>query len=335
MQRRPGGTRRAVLGVLVVAMVTALSVGSPGCALTTRTRRTVLTPRPYPARAPDDAGIRYGPGSKNLLDLYEPPGSARDRPLIVFVHGGGLVWGDRSMVGPAILRFAEAEPPSAEGYVVASVGYPLLESAASKVTLEGLVKDVRLAIQFLQDHADEYGIDPDRVVVAGASAGGYLATMAAIADGAAWEPVPGRTTKVDGFVDRVGPTDIDAYVMSADTSAKTTAGHQLFAGGFSMLARCTPKDGAVPSSDPCRARLRAASPLAHADPDDPAGYLVCGAADDIVPCRYARPLATDRDLSVEVDMVKARRVNGHDSSIYGLDLTGLAAFLDRVTSSDQ
>jgi len=325
IRRYPASPRR-VRGLLAaVALVTLVGAG---CEVADPGPADVLTPKPYPTRPPDRPAISYAPGASHLLDLYEPPGSGGQRPLIVFVHGGGFSGGSRSGVVPSVLRFADPSPPTAEGYVVASIDYPLLSAQPANVTMRDMVKDVRRAIQFLQDHAVEYGIDADRVVVAGTSAGAYLATMAAVADGPAWEPVAGRTTSVQGFVNQVGPTDVEAFLDGAST--ETSIGGQLFAGAFAIMAGCTVTGGTVSPNDPCRAVLRDASPVTQVDPGDPDGYLVCGTGDDIVPCAFVAPLNA---LTRSLDVVEQPGVNGHGSTDYGLNLTALAEFLDRVTST--
>ena len=117
----------------------------------------------------------YGTGAAETLDLFLPavPGPA---PLHVFIHGGywqGLDKGDFSYLAPP---FVEA------GIAFASVNYDL----APKVGVGDIVVQVLKAIAWLTEAAPAHGVDPERIFVAGHSAGGHLA---AVAMGA--EPVKG------------------------------------------------------------------------------------------------------------------------------------------------
>ena len=108
------------------------------------------------------------------LDLYLPKGVVKP-PLVVWLHGGGFVFGDED-----IMKFDEAakilEVFIKNGIAVASVDYRL----AQETPFPAAGVDTKRAIRFLRANASKYGYDPKRFATGGDSAGGYLALMAAI-----------------------------------------------------------------------------------------------------------------------------------------------------------
>jgi len=112
-----------------------------------------------------------------LLDIYRQaaPAGGGPRPLVIYVHGGGWRHGDSRTTG-AFTNFPRVLASlAARGYVVASIDYRLIGEARYPAA----VRDVNSAIAYLKMHAGEWGIDPTRVVLWGASAGGYLVAMSA------------------------------------------------------------------------------------------------------------------------------------------------------------
>lgn len=93
------------------------------------------------------------------------------RPGVVFVHGGG--WGG----GEPGFHLRHAFELAARGYVTAVIEYRL---TAAGHTWPAPLEDVLAAGAWLRAHADEFGLDPDRLGIAGGSAGGHLAGMAAL-----------------------------------------------------------------------------------------------------------------------------------------------------------
>lgn len=119
-----------------------------------------------------------------LLDVYEPVGDTVDgRPLVVFVHGGSFRAGNKG----SLEIVDQANALAKKGYVVASINYRLSQGGCTGVTLECIIsirqarEDATAAIKFLRAHADEYGIDTDRVAIAGTSAGAITALGVAYA----------------------------------------------------------------------------------------------------------------------------------------------------------
>src|SRR5215469_11920301 len=131
---------------------------------------------------PDGVRAYHGIEFQNLvgfrpveMDVYLPPGTAKRKPLVVWVHGGGWSRGDARVSGafadwPGVLANL-----AGRGFVVASVDYRL----SAEARFPAQVQDVKAAIRFLRMHAREYGIDSERVYIWGGSAGGQLAALAA------------------------------------------------------------------------------------------------------------------------------------------------------------
>jgi acetyl esterase/lipase len=165
----------------------------------------VLTPSL--ARADDppidiDKHVPYlvGATPNQTVDIYRRAGEATGRPAIVMVHGGGFAGGSPDDLSRAARLAAE------QGWVTFNLDY----RATSQLGTDGQawpaeLDDVRAGVQWVQAHAHEYGADPARLSILGASAGGTLAGLAA-AD---------RTTDIGAAALWSAPTDLAALVPDA------------------------------------------------------------------------------------------------------------------------
>jgi len=120
---------------------------------------------------PQPREIAVGAEPLQRLDFYPAANATSPAPLFVFVHGGGWKRGDkRNATGAAkIAHFA------ARGYAFASINYRLVPEAK----VEDQAQDVADAIARLLREGRALGIDPDRIVLAGHSAGAHLAALVA------------------------------------------------------------------------------------------------------------------------------------------------------------
>jgi arylformamidase len=156
--------------------------------------------------------LRYGDGPNETLDLFPSPRA--NAPVLVFIHGGywrALDKSDQSFVAPAFV---------AAGAMVVLPNYELCPSG----TVESISLQMARAVAWVWRHAALYGGDPQRIVVAGHSAGGHLAAMMAACD---WK--------------RVG----------ADLPERLLAGSLALSGLFELEPiRCTPFPAGRPSAHP-------------------------------------------------------------------------------------
>ena len=118
------------------------------------------------------ANIRYGDaGKRNLLDVYRHRSHPSGGPVLVYLHGGGFRRGRKSREArPLLYRLAS------QGWVCISANYRLAPSAS----FSDQVIDVKKVIAWVGEHGHDYGADRACVFVAGSSAGGHLASMAAL-----------------------------------------------------------------------------------------------------------------------------------------------------------
>jgi acetyl esterase/lipase len=119
----------------------------------------------------------HEPHRRVRLDIYgprrpSPPGLRR--PAVIQVHGGGWIVGSRLEQGIPLLNHL-----AANGWVGFNIDYRL----SPRATMPEHVIDVKRAIAWVREHADELGIDPQRIALTGGSAGGHLCALAALTAG--------------------------------------------------------------------------------------------------------------------------------------------------------
>jgi acetyl esterase len=110
-------------------------------------------------------GIRYGDGSRQEYDLFLPAGSERDRPAVLFVHGGAFTEGHRNRteeIYANVLYFL-----ARHGVVGVNIGYRL----APEARFPEATRDIAAVVQVVRDKAPAIGVDPQRIFLMGHSAG--------------------------------------------------------------------------------------------------------------------------------------------------------------------
>ena len=165
-------------------------------------------------------------GRPERLDLYVQ--YARDlkvrRPGVLFIHGGGFTGGDKAEYRSASVSADLARA----GYVVVSCNYVLGPKDKSGVWPRNIA-DCRDAVRWMRANADALGLDPDRIAVAGGSAGGYLALMVGLSDdktGPGGDPAAKHSAKVSAVIDFYGVVNFSKHgkgqvpgVSAADQTA--------------------------------------------------------------------------------------------------------------------
>ncbi len=152
---------------------------------------------------PDHADVSYGDHPSNKFDLWLVE-SDKPTPLVVFIHGGGFVAGDKSTVSKGLI-----EQCHARGVSVASINYRFRTEASINTVL----RDSARAVQYLRSKADEYNLDKARFAAMGGSAGAgtslWLAFHDDLADPKSDDPVLRESTRLKAAASSAGQATYD------------------------------------------------------------------------------------------------------------------------------
>lgn len=210
-------------------------------------------------------------GRTERLDIYLPslPAPAGGRPTILAIHGGGWHHLDKNEYGP---RIAARFNPL--GYVVVAMDYAQATSRQS--SWPAAFEDVRASVRWVKSHASTYGIDPNRLVAFGESAGGNLAEQLGTNPDLPGDPTAqsGVSARVQAVVSFYGPSDLNALVASRSLGSPAAV---KYLGGFPTT---------VPQS------YHDASPLDHVTPSTSPMILLHGTDDTVVPFTESRSMAS-------------------------------------------
>ncbi|WP_424937153.1 MULTISPECIES: alpha/beta hydrolase [Bacteria] len=182
-QRRPGRARRVLsfvgggLAVVVLAAVIVLSLTPWPSAMVIRSvfeQGGAATTAEMLRHVPDEPlrtmkDVKYGDDADATLNLHTTAQEGKRLPTVVWVHGGAWISGSAANVDPYLQILA------AEGYTGIALNYTL----GPEATYPTAVIQLNTALAYILEHADELGVDPERIVLAGDSAGAQLASQLA------------------------------------------------------------------------------------------------------------------------------------------------------------
>ena len=110
------------------------------------------------------------------LDIYQSPEQNTPGPCIIYIFGGGFLWGEYKQVTQKAVYCRDLVRLTKEGYTVVCPDYRLV----SQSIFPACIHDVKGVVRFLKANGEKYNIDPDRIGALGNSAGGCLASMLAL-----------------------------------------------------------------------------------------------------------------------------------------------------------
>ena len=266
----------------------------------------------------DTVKDRNGNDRTLRMNVFLPPAKGKAVPALVYVHGGGWARGDyagndkvmpkaedgsNQMVSDYNATYDVFKGVLNDGIAFISVDYRL----NSEDVFPAPLHDVKGAIRYVRAHAAEYGIDPERIAIAGSSAGAHLAAEAALTSG---EPelegtVGGnldQSSAVMACVDYYGPTDLltmapemnpefQSPEEAAETHDSIRANESLLIGatggaggnGVGELRRVSQEGDTSSPLWPQVLLARDASPINHVTKNAPPFFIAHGGHDSLVP----------------------------------------------------
>lgn len=206
------------------------------------------------------AGLTFANNADRALqlDLYRPKDQSGRLPAVVCIHGGGWAKGSR------IHHTHIAKALAARGYVTVSIDYRL----SGEARFPAQIHDCKAAVRWLRAHAQQYGVDTNRIAATGASAGGHLAALLATSAGVTALEGEGGHAEFSSAIQAAIPMGGQSDLLSdriRRISAEKEIYQQFLGGSF--------------AESPMTYRL--ASPREHLDATDPPLFFLTGELDDV------------------------------------------------------
>jgi len=214
--------------------------------------------------SPTHANVSYGPHDSNVVDFWQAEGDGL-RPVLVHIHGGGWVVGDKKRAPQQVRPYLE------KGISYAAINYRL----SGEAPLPAPVHDAARAIQFIRSKADEWNIDKSRIALTGGSAGActsmWILLHDDLADPNSEDLVLRESTRVIAAAVSAGQTSIDPKVIE-DWLGPNVLKHRM----INMAVGEKTIEDALKNYDKHHALYVEFSPYNHLDGDDPPLFMSYG-----------------------------------------------------------
>jgi acetyl esterase/lipase len=282
-----------------------------------------------PVSVAEDVVYGHKFGVALTMDVYTPKQNANGAAVVV-VMSGGWVSGRDKMMGfyqPFLNEFVK------RGYTT----FAVYHGAQPQFTVPDAIADVNRAVRFIRGHAKEYTIDPDRIGISGASAGGHLSLMQGTAgnkgDPKAKDPVETMSSRVQAVACFYPPTDFlnygakDQNAFAANgvlASLQAAVDVREFDAKTHKLERL--------SEEKQREMLKKISPITHVKADTPPTLIIHGDADKLVPIQQAELFVAQlKDAGVIAQLI-VKKGAGHGWADQDKEVVLLADWFDKHLS---
>jgi acetyl esterase/lipase len=256
-----------------------------------------------------DVAYGRGNGRDLLLDIFSPEARADQRTAVLQFHGGGWRGGSRKSLAP------HARLLAAEGFTAIPTEYRLTGESPWPTQIH----DVKAAIRWVRANAAELGVEPDRIVLEGFSAGAHLSLLAA--------GTPGRPE----FESDGGNAGVDTSVAAVAVFYPPTVFHAGETRERGSLAA-----NALLGDDATAEEAKAASPLTYVSGAFPPTFFLHGGADKVVPTSASVVMYDAlRGAGVETDLhIFSGQTHGFDQVDVFREIVNreVALFFRRVVS---
>lgn len=213
---------------------------------------------------PTFSNVSYGPHERNVLDFWKAAGDG-PRPLLVFIHGGGWIRGNKSTKASTFKPYLE------KGISCAAINYRFVPDNP----LPAPVYDAARAIQFLRTKASDWNIDTTHIALTGGSAGActsmWLLFHDDLAAPKAKDPVLHESTRVCAAAVNVGQTSIDPKVIEGWLGPNVLKHPMIY-----MSVGETSMEDALKNYDKHHDTYVEFSPINHVDGNDPPLFMTYG-----------------------------------------------------------
>jgi acetyl esterase/lipase len=262
-------------------------------------------------------------GMALTMDVFTPKDNPNGAAIVWIVSGGWF--SNHDAVNPQpIAEFLK------RGYTV----FAVVHGSQPRFTIPDITQDLNRAVRFIRYHAKDYQIDPDRIGVTGASAGGHLSLMQGTAgdlgDKNARDPVDQTSSRVQAVGCFFPPTDFLNYGKPGENAV----GRGILA-GFKPPFDFQDQDPATkvfrPITDEARITeiARQISPVYHASADDPPTLIIHGDADTLVPIQQAELILEKlKAAGVETKLVVKKGAAHGWADLYKTDIPIIADWFD-------
>ena len=263
------------------------------------------------------------------LDIYLPENSVGPFPVILSVHGGGFMAGDK--------RDKQVEPMLnglKRGYAVVAINYRL----SGEAIWPAQIHDCKAAVRWIKANAQKYSLDADHIVAWGGSAGGHLSSILGTSAGV--EKLEGselgnagKSSRIQAVVDWFGPTDF----LKMDEQLKESGSinpmiHSIPTSPESSLLGRNIED--VPTL------VKEADPGTYVSTDDPPFFIQHGTEDNLVPYQGSVLLARQlgKVLGAEKVLLELFPATGHGNGpafFTNTNIDKIFNFIDRYLKSNR
>jgi acetyl esterase/lipase len=297
-------------GIVAVAalLVSAMAIRADEAQPYTRTRDVIY-------------GRKFGMAL--TLDVFTPTANPNGIGIIAVASGG---WFSRvGLINPGFYA-----PFLQRGYTV----FAVVHGSQPKFTIPEIIEDMNRSVRFIRYHAKDYHIDPERLGIVGASAGGHLSLMQGMAgemgDPDAPDPVDRVSSRVQAVAAFFPPTDLLNYGEKGREMLARSF-QKPFTAAVDYRVFDDEKKLYVPVTDEKEQReiSRRISPITHVSSDDPPTLLFHGDKDDLVPLQQSEEmLAKLKEAGVTAQLI-VRKGEGHGWKTIPRDLALCADWFDK------